>query len=187
MLISIVSSAAIIRLDQVLRDLRGKLVTGSLEEFSVIAPDGRLLAHRIGANDQVITGDISSKTLHGSITVHQHSGLPAFPPSENDLVNALSAGERFHLVVARDGIHRLRIRQPARSARYEALLSSAETLEARAATRVGWHGGKTVPRPLFAKLPAAVGAEIATLAKAYPDFLSYRRFSLDTGATTLLA
>lgn len=181
-----VSPAVIARLDEILAYLRTRLDGRAREEHYVIGLDGRLRSHLVGESDQVITGGILAPVLRGAITVHQHPGYPQ-PPSENDLVNALAVGERFTLVLARDGIHRLAIRWAARNTRYAALLSAAESVDDRAARRIGWHGGRNVPIGVYRRLAPAVAAEIAALAAAYPQFLDYRRFPLESGAAELLA
>jgi hypothetical protein len=182
----IVSSAAIARLDEIVAYLRTRLGDKAREEHYVIGLNGQLRSHLVGERTEVITGGIPVKVVRGAITVHQHPGQ-ACPPSEHDLVNALAVGERFTFVVARDGVHRLRIRQPERSVRYSALLDAAETIEARALKRSGWYGSSTsVSRVALRRMMPTLAAEIVALAAAYPQFLDYRRFPLESGAAELL-
>lgn len=168
-------SVAATLLDLIAR-LRPLTIPGAPEHHYVVSPgSGEILSHLIGDDTEVITGNLANELLRDSITVHNHSGIP-FPLSENDLVNALVAGERATFVVNAAGVGRWRTRWPAvdAEARFRSLLDAATTLEARAARRLGWYGdSKAVSAWLFARLPAAVEAEIQALVAAYPEFADY--------------
>lgn len=149
-------------------------VEGSLEHHYVVSMAGEVLSHLVGSETEIDTSGVANEMLHDAITLHNHPGLP-FPPSENDIVNALACGERATFVVNAAGVGRLQTRWPAVGAedRFRALLDAAQTLETRAGHRLGWYGGKRVPQRLFTRWPAAAEDEIWDLAMAYPEFVDY--------------
>lgn len=167
--------------------LRPLTAPGSFEHHYLVSGEGAILSHLVGDENEIVTG-LPNEALHDATTIHNHPGSEAFPPSENDIVNALACGERATFVVNVAGIARFRCRWPVAGEedRYRALLDSAETLETRAARRLGWYGGQGMPRRLFNRLPAMIEAEIHALVAAYPEFSNYAFVPHGAPASALL-
>ena len=164
-------------INRLIVQLRGETQEGRPEQHFVVNRAGEVVSHLVGDTNMVLTGGIPAALLAGAVTLHQHPGTLNWPPSEDDLVNALAVGEAQTIIVTSVGIHRLTGRhpKPAEHDRFAALLEAAQIIETRAARRLGWYGSKeAVPRRLKSRFPEALAAELRALAEAYPEFITYR-------------